>query len=597
VILQRLTEYYDRLEADPATAGRVPRPGYSRQRISFCAILNADGTLQQFQSLLADGAKKPVPRTLFVPGEAKPTGSGFNPGFLWDNSAYMLGFRPGDDKPERTRRSFEAFRERHLQAEREVESQAFSAVCAFLRSWSPEFAADHASELTDIVGSFGVFRLTGAQRFVHDDPTVVRYWERQQHPDDSTEAMCLVSGVVARVARLHEPKIKAVRGAQPSGALLVSFNEEAYTSYGKDQSYNAPVSRSAVFKYANALNYLLSQQERCLLLGDSTVVFWAERPNPLEGFVSDLLGDVALPSAKAAVEDTIRAEQVRVFLSQLRAGHARDDALDPDNRTRFFVLALSPNAARLSVRFWIDSTVGELKVRLAQHMADMELAPRPENDRPLFLRRIVLATGRAEVDPQGRLKRYDEDAVSPLLAGAMARAVLTGAPYPQALLSALVNRIRADGAITYVRVAAIKACIARNSRIQGRPKEVPVTLDTSRTAPAYLTGRVFALLEKIQEDSADGQLNATIKDRYFSAASATPGIVFPRLLRLSQHHLAKLETPRKIYFERQLGEAMAKLNGFASRFSLEDQGLFAVGYYHQRQDLFTSKKSAQGVTE
>jgi CRISPR-associated protein Csd1 len=215
---------------------------------------------------------------------------------------------------------------------------------------------------------------------------------------------------------------------------------------------------------------------------------------------------------------------------------------------------------------------------------------------PLMIRRIVLATGRAETDPKGRLKNYDADSVPPLLAGAVARAVLHGGPYPQMLLAAMINRLRADGIISHPRIATIKACIVRKSRLQGKRKEVPVALDVNRPDPPYVTGRLFALLEKIQSDSAGGALNTTIKDRYFSAASATPGTVFPRLIRLSQHHMAKMETGQKVYYEKLLGEAINKLDGFARHLNLEDQGLFAVGYFHQRQSLFTSKKKKEGET-
>ena len=208
----------------------------------------------------------------------------------------------------------------------------------------------------------------------------------------------------------------------------------------------------------------------------------------------------------------------------------------------------------------------------------------------------MAATGRADVDSRGNFKGYDTASISPLLAGAVARAVLTGGPYPQALLTAMLGRLRADGAMRRERFAAIKACVLRNSRFQGNPTEVTVALDPDRMDPAYVTGRLFALLEKIQSDSLGGDLNSTIKDRYFSAASTTPGLVFPRLIRLSQHHLAKLETGQKVYHERQLGEVMGKLSGFAHHLNVEEQGLFAIGYFHQRQDLFT-KKNGKGETK
>jgi CRISPR-associated protein Csd1 len=591
MILQRLVEYYDRLAADPQSADSLAKPGYSLQKISFCIVLEPDGTFQQFQSLLQVAKNKLLPRLLLVPGQAKPSGSGINPCFLWDNASYLLGFKEEDLNPGRTRQSFEAFRDRHVSLASEVKSGAFDAVCTFLKSWSPHRAFEQAGELKAITSNFGVFRIAGENRFIHDDPAIVSFWADHSGVDtEAPRALCLVTGRDEPIARLHEPKIKGVRGAQPSGALLVSFNEEAYTSFGKDQSYNAPVSVGATFKYTNALNNLLGRENRRLFLGDATVVFWAERRTPDEEFISDVFAEAVQPYDDASAEDKVRAEQVRLFLTQLRDGHAATEAIDLEDKTRFFVLGLSPNAARVSVRFWIDSTVGEMKARLGQHLRDLELAGAREHDAPLIIRRVVLATGRAETDARGNFKGYDATTVSPLLSGAVARAVLTGGPYPQSLFAALINRLRADRIVRHERIAGIKACLVRNSRLCGKSKEVPVALDTTRTDPGYVTGRLFALLEKIQTDSAGGQLNATIKDRYFSSASATPGAVFPRLIRLSQYHMAKMETGRKIYFEKQLGEVMNKLDGFARFFSIEDQGMFAVGYFHQRQDLFTSKK-------
>lgn len=595
MILQRLVEYYDRLAADPQSADSLPKAGYSLQKVSFCVVVEPDGTLQQFQSMLDSGRKNPVPRQLLVPGQAKPSGSGINPCFLWDNAAYMLGLKHDDPKPQRTRESFKAFRQRHLALEEQVGSPAFSVVCAFLRGWSPEAAEIHTSELQDIISSFGVFRIAGEHRFVHDDPAVIALWAAQSGDDEARLGACLITGLVGPIARLHEPRIKGVRGAQSSGALLVSFNDEAYTSYGKEQSYNAPVSVGATFKYTNALNHLLNHDYRHISLGDTTVVFWAEHPTLLEEYISEIWGDVPPLPEDAPPEDKRRIEQVRSFLSQLRDGDAGAEAIE-DNGARFYILGLSPNASRLSVRFWADTTVGEMKHRLAQHTMDVDLTGTREGTPPTTIKRIIQTAGRACKDNKGRV-RYDSDAVPPLLAGSVARAVVTGGPYPQMLLTSMINRLRADREVSHPRVAAIKACLVRNSRLQGKPKEISVALDTTRTEPPYVTGRLFALLEKIQSDSADGTLNSTIKDRYFSAASATPAVVFPRLIRLSQHHLARMNPGQKVYYEKQLGEVVGKLDNFARHLNLEDQGLFTVGYFHQRQDLFTSKKDNQGENE
>ncbi|HRP63851.1 MAG TPA: type I-C CRISPR-associated protein Cas8c/Csd1, partial [Phycisphaerales bacterium] len=534
---------------------------------------------------------------------SKPSGSGINPCFLWDNAAYMLGFKPDDPKPERTIESFEAFRERHVSIEQQVNSDAFTAVCTFLRQWSSNEAARHSEDLSEIASSFGVFKIAGEHGFVHDDADVVAYWsslisgdEDQEEEGGANRGMCLVTGHTQAIARLHEPKIKNVRGAQSAGALLVSFNDSAYTSYGKEQSYNAPVGKDAAFKYTNALNHLLGREDRRILLGDATVLFWAEQNHPLENFVSELFADAPPPSEDAPAESRKRVDEARRYLTQLREGHAFSDAFDAEDQTRFCILGLSPNASRLSVRFWIDSTAREIAARLAQHIQDTDLIGGRADDPPPIIRRIVQASGRAITDAKGRLTSYDADAVPPLLAGALARAVLTGTAYPQMLLTTMLSRIRADGAVSHTRVAAIKACINRASRFRGTPQEVTVALDPKRTDSSYITGRLFALLEMIQTSSTDGTLNSTIKDRYFSAASATPCTVFPRLIRLSQHHLAKMDTGQKIYYERLLTEVMGKLSAFARHLNLEEQGLFAIGYFHQRQDLFTSKKDKSSAT-
>jgi CRISPR-associated protein Csd1 len=598
MILKRLAEYYDRLAADPATAGELPRWGYSRQKLSFCVVLNPDGSLNQFQSLLDVGGGRPEPLRRLVPGAAKPSGKGINPGFLWDNIEYMLGVGVSGVDPEkeqRLRRTCIAFRDRHTAVEDEINDPAFSAVCRFLERWGAGEWRERVGELATIASHFGVFRIAGEQTYVHERPAVTAYWERLLGSDEQGEVrQCLVTGTNGLVARLHEPKIKGVPGSQPAGAPLVSFNETAYTSYGHDQGNNAPVSRSIAFKYTNALNALLERPDRRIRLGTSTVVFWAEHAHPVEGFINDLFGDER-PEAPAATEDQRRVDEVRRLVIQLRDGYAASAALGPDRDTRFFILALSPNAARLSVRFWYDTTVGDMLDRLGAHLRDTTLVGARDYDPPLTIKAIVRATGRAIRNPRGKIKGYD-DAVSPLLADSLARAVLGGTPYPRPLLAAMVSRLRADGAFTHARLAAIKACLNRNTPSGATPLEVPVSLDITRTDAAYVTGRLFALLERIQEHASTGALNATIKDRYYSSASATPAIAFPRLLRLAQHHLAKLEGGRKVTHEKMLGEIMGKLDGFAPQFGLRDQGQFAIGYYHQRQAFFLKRDEQETET-
>jgi CRISPR-associated protein Csd1 len=596
MILQRLSEHYDRI-VDSGNAEDQPPPlGFSRQKISFCVVLEPDGRLNQFKSMQQQKGRALVATPMIVPGQGKPPGQGLNPCFLWDNAAYILGWSSDPEKASRAGLAFEAFRKKHLDAEAQIAHPAFSAVCSFLRSWSPEQALDHAALLTEVTTSFGVFRIAGEMKYVHELVAVPPETCEQEAASDADEklGMCLVSGVTDQIARLHEPKIKGVAGAQSAGALLVSFNASAYESYGKSQSYNAPVGVTTAFKYTNALNHLLDRRDRRFSLGDGTVVFWADHQTVLEDGLSEIFGGAFADEGPIVQEDEDRLREARVLLTQLRDGTKAID-FNPDGQpTKFFLLGLSPNASRLSVRLWVEADAAELQRLLGQHLRDIELVDRWD-DRPLTLRRITYETGRAYRD-KGKHLKFDTKATSPQLAGDLARSVLTGAAYPQSLLATMLRRIHSDGEVAYARVAAIKAGLVRNSRLRGNPLEVSKMLDTTNTDPAYCCGRAFAMLEKIQTDSADGELNTTIKDHYFSSASTTPALVFPRLFRLNQHHLAKLEHGSRIYREKQLGEVLSKLNGFPRLLSLEDQGKFVLGYFHQRQDLYTSKKDkAEGA--
>lgn len=573
MILQALNSYYQRLEDDP-NADIAPF-GFSQQKIAFCVTVNKDGTLHSIEDIRdQDGAKR-VPKSMIVCGNAKPSGSGINPGFLWDNLAYLLGYKADDNKPERTRESFESLRDRHLGAEAAINDPELSAVCRFLESWTPADAVQRQT-LVDLGTGFGVFRIRAADHFVHDRPAVKRWWKKQlattADDGDSVTGQCLVTGEIARLARLHEPKIKGVWGAQSSGAAIVSFNLDAFDSYGKKQSVNSPVSESAAFQYCTALNHLLrTGSKQRIQIGDASTVFWTERPTVAEGF----LGMVFDPPTE---DDALKTE-VHSVLKHIADGDYPPDFGDP--ATPFYVLGLSPNAARISVRFWLESTLGEVITNLRQHFADLRIA-RSERDPefpPMWL--ILRETVRDSKD------------IPPLLGGAVMRAILMGTPYPSMLLSSMIRRIRADREVRYLRAAVIKAHLNRNTRsgIDPLDKELEMTLDPKRAEPTYHLGRLFAELEKSQEDALPG-INATIKDRYFGAASATPASVFPRLIRMSQHHLGKLDGGNRTYHEKRIQEILGHVDQFPSHLSLRDQGLFAIGYYHQRQDIFTKKPSS-----
>lgn len=592
MILQALNDLYERL-ADDASY-ELPRPGYSTQKVSFCVVIKPDGTLVDIQDARISrtettkaGKEKTTQfsRPVLVPGQAKPPGQGLNPCLLWDNSGYMLGYKTDDKNPARTAEACDEFRKKHVALEKELNVPDFSAVCRFLESWSPEKALEYKTKLDDFAATgFGVFQIQGATNYVHQMPEIKEWWAKQQEtktPD--LIAQCLVTGDVLPIAQTHQPVIKGVNGAQPGGALLISFNMTAVDSYGHDkqQGYNSPVSQTAVFNYANALNTMLggpqSRRHR-VIIGDATTVFWTEKPTAAESLFADFLqGNEIADQAGEAAQDQALATRLRLFLEILRQGGGAElTKLGDDPQTKFFILGLSPNASRLSVRFWHLASLGQMVDKLKAHFDALSLK-RSSDKEPEFpaVWQILRQTGRESKD------------IPPLLSGPLMRSILTGSRYPQGLFNAVLNRIRADHEITFLRAAIFKAFLIRNHQL-----DIPMSLDTTRIEPAYLLGRLFAALEKTQEDALPG-INATIRDRFYSAASATPGTVFPRLLRTYQHHLNKLDGGYKVNRERAVQQIMSGLNDMPGHLALEGQGLFAIGYYHQRQDFFAKKDKTE----
>ncbi|MGD0446140.1 MAG: type I-C CRISPR-associated protein Cas8c/Csd1 [Edaphobacter sp.] len=597
MILQRLAEHYDRIIAEDSA--NMPATGFSDQLVSFCIVIKPDGQFVHFEDLRQPDGKRLIPKRLKLPGQTKSSGSGLNPCFLWDRIGYLLGVSYETDPreikkaQERAVNSFDAFKKKHLECRDLINNSRFTAVCRFLESWNPNDHTEYEPALREMTRDCGVFRIAGEGQYLHETVPQPGDWSTQKAKPKknalaSLSRMCLVTGDIGPVGRLHKPEIKGVYGADPKGMPLVSFNAPAFTSYGKDQGSNAPVSEITVFKYANTLNHLI--RERRVRLGDATIVYWADHHTPVEdAFAFMFSGESIDKEEQKPEEDRKRVEEAKLLLSQLRSG-TQYSALKPDDKpTKFFILGLSPNASRLSVRLWIEADASEMLRRLGEHVRDFALGRDDELPPPIW--RIAQATGRAESDPRGRFKSYASDSVSPKLAGDLARSVLTGAAYPQSLLAAMVRRIYSDGHIRFERVSAIKACLVRNMRHTSNPQEIPMELDEAKSDVPYRCGRLFAILEKAQSDSAGGELNSTIKDRYFSAASVTPALVFPRLFRLNGHHLNKLETSSKIYYERLIGSIMTAPFEFPRQLSLLNQGKFITGYFQQRQDLYTSKKS------
>lgn len=596
--LLALTQYYDRLQA---SGHAVAEFGFSRQKVTFVVVIEKDGSLHGIQDARVETDGRTVPRQLIVPGQSKPSGQGINPCFLWDTARYMLGLKPDDKDPQRTAGCFKAFRDRHLSLEDAVADPGFSAVCRFLEAWTP--ATADLSSLPDMSVGFGVFRIRGENEYLHERPRVKQFWTAatdELSGDQQEPAVSLMTGQSESIARIHKPKIKGVCDAQPSGAVLVGFNESAYESYGKRQSYNAPVGLRDAFRYATALNRLLDDRSRRVQIGDATVVFWtgqAQANEAEEVFAAFFAEGVGRDKAG---ESGRMVDRLHAFLIAARQGRLGDEIGAPD--APFYILGLSPNAGRINVRFWLAGTVAQFAGRLAEHTEHLTMAGSGTDRRLLSIAALLDETVPPKKGGQGK-GWPDRARVSPLLGGALTRSILLGLPYPSSLFSSVLARIRAEGfatrdrtsnnyrrdhdwkAIVHRRAAIIKAYLIRN-----RKREVPVSLNKDHPEQAYHLGRLFAALEKTQEDSSERELNSTIKDRYFGAASATPGAVFPLLLRLHQHHLNKVENVgRRVNREKLVGEICGHLKRFPRHLALDDQGLFYVGYYHQRQGFFTKK--------
>ena len=571
MILQALNDYYRRKCDDPDPAQRLPLFGLEQKEIPFILEIDAQGQLLQLRDTRELQGKKKFARVFRVPIGIKKT-SGVAANLLWDTLEYVLGVDT-KGKPERVAEQHAAFRARIDALPASVHEDAgIQAVVRFLAridraQLESQPAWSDALEANAVLS----FRLHGDLDLVCQRPAVVSAALNVADDDNAPQAMCLVSGETAPVERLHA-SIKGVWGAQTSGANIVSFNARAFESYGKTerQGENAPVSRAAAFAYTTALNHLLRKDSpQRMQVGDASTVFWAEKQDAFESIFGEVFQDNPDGSTDA----------VRALLDAVHSG--KWGSADKD--MRYYVLGLAPNAARISIRFFHCTTLHDMGQRIALHFKDLELVRGPNDPQYPSLFRLLTAVA----------LQNKADNIPPSLGGAIVDAIFAGAqtPYPSLWLNAAVGRCRAEQNVNYLRAAAIKACLNRHIRFRhSTEKEFLPMLDLSNTNPAYRLGRLFAVLEKIQEEASPG-LNATIRDRYYGAASSTPVAVFTTLLRLKNAHLKKLTTGRTAWFEKLLGEVLGPVNDFPKHLPLPDQGRFALGYYHQRQDFFT-KKSA-----
>lgn len=588
MILQALTAYYEQL----VRQGKLSAPGWDDSfKVSYELRLNDAGQLLRVVPLLTEKTvgKKTVlaPRAMRVPAHEKRS-SGIAANFLCDNSTYLLG-ADEKGKPERSADCFKACAKLHHTILDGVDSPAARALLAYFDSWDPAQAAAHpllAEQWKEITGNanliFGYEAADHSHSFVNDDPAIQNAWQTyyNDRSADSDMGQCLITGKYAPIERTH-PNISGVPGAQSSGAALVSFNAPAFCSYGHEQGDNAPVSKYAAFAYTTALNRLLADRNHCKHVGDTTILCWAENA---ESVYQDAMSMFLFGADEAA---GIQESDVQAALKRLSAGQTvpfLEKELSPDQH--FYLLGLAPNAARLSVRFFLRDTFGSFAQNLQKHAEEMEIdRSEKEKFRTLPIWAVVNETTRTVPGQPAK--------PSPQLAGDLLRAVLTGGRYPATLLNGVTLRIRAEQAVTRGRAAVIKAYYLRNYPTKLNKEVYTVSLNETTNVP-YLLGRLFSVLEAVQKAANPG-INTTIKDRYFNAACATPGMSFPTLLRLSQKHLRKLNDGLATHYDKQITELMAQLpeSGFPARLSLPDQGKFTIGYYHQTQKRYVKKNEEE----
>ena len=587
MILQALTAYYEQL----LRLGEIAAPGWDGHfKVSYELRLNDAGQLLDVIDLRTSETKGKktviVPRELRVPAHVKRT-AGVSANFLCDNSAYLLG-ADEKGKPERSKQCFEACAALHHKLLDGVDSPAAKAMLAYFDHWDPAQAAEHpllAPVWKDLAGSanliFGYEAADHSHILVNDDPAVQAAWQAHYGAAtaDAATVQCLITGKEAPATLVH-PAIKGVMGAQSSGAALVSFNAPAFCSYGHEQGENAPVSEYAAFAYTTALNRLIADRDHCKRVGDTTIVCWAENAEPV-------YQDAMSMFLFGADESTgIQEADVSAALKRLAAGQTvpfLDKELAPDQH--FYVLGLAPNAARLSVRFFLRDTFGAFAQNLQKHADALEII------RPAYDKHETLSVWALAMETVNRNERSPSPA--PQLAGDLLRAVLTGGRYPATLLNGVTLRIRAEQEVTRGRAAILKAYYLRNYPTELNKEIFTVSLNESTNVP-YILGRLFSVLEAVQSDANPG-INATIKDRYFNSACATPALVFPTLVKLAQKHLQKLPDGRAVFYNKQITELMALVpeSGYPTRLSLPDQGKFEIGYYHQTQKRFTKKNEEE----
>ena len=571
MILHALTQYYQR---KAKSDGGVAPEGFENKEIPFIIVIDKQGKFIQLEDTRELKNKKKVARTFLVPKGLGRSGSKSYEvsNLLWDHYGYVLAYagEKGQEQADKQHVSFTANVNELKQAL--SDDAGVAAVAAFLASAeekSKVMQAANWAECAKVKGCNLSFRLVDeAVDLVCQSKAVQAYVSQanQAQSDNVPKGICLVTGKPAPITRLHNP----VKGVNAKPAPFTSVNLSAFESYGKEQGFIFPVGEQAMFEYTTALNTLLAGENR-FRIGDVTAICWSAKPTPLEEYLASLISGGGKDNPDAHI-DAVKS----LYKSLYNGKYTK-----PDGKEKFYLLGLSPNSARIVVRFWHETTVAALSESIAAWYDDLQMVRGENSPYPEYMP-LPRLLGNLVVD--GKMENLPSDLISQITDAALNNRVL-----PVSLLQAVLRRNKVEQKITYGRASLLKAYINRAIRA-GRlknMKELTMSLDRNRQDIGYVLGRLFAVLEKTQAEANPG-LNATIADRYFGSASSTPIAVFGTLMRLLPHHLNKLEFEgRAVQLQWEIRQILEHCQKFPNHLNLEQQGLFAIGYYHETQFLFT----------
>lgn len=597
MLIKALCDYYDDLAAD----GKIVPNGYSNVKVHYILCLTPDGKIDEIincqnveRTTSAKGKvkEKYVPKEIVMPLRTEK--SGIDSNVIEHRPTYIFGLNYDNDKftttdkTKKAEKSHSVFVEKNLNFIEGLDSPVINAYRAFIENWIPENETENPY-LVKLGKAYKtcsfVFCLSGRpDLLLHDDPIIKEKWEREFSSknvvaDDAVIAQCAITGEKEPISRIHN-KIKGIYGGLATGSVLIGYKNSAGCSYGNEQSYNSNISETAMKKYTVSFNYILNDKRHKSLIDDITVIYWAtggEKNEACADFMSCLVfGD------NDKMDEKSTEEMIASLLKSAKEGNITSerisslDKIDPN--VEFYMVGIKPNASRIAVKFVYRRKFGEILQNIALHQSDMQI---DEKINPIPLWRLK----KELVSPKSKNENIDASLLAVIF-----KSIIYGSEYPTYLLSTLVRRVKTDKTINRVRAGAIKACINRKSRSIGQKEELKLSLDYNNKNQAYLCGRLFAVLEKLQQAASNNSLNSTIKDTYFSSAASKPAFVFPKLLGLAQNHLKKADNP--VYFNKLIQEIVDNIDGeFPETLILTEQGKFMIGYYQQYQSFFKKKDS------